>query len=161
MSVSADAGEPLAAPAIHAVKPLFTVEEVAAYKPKGATKCFRHLCYDYNWPGRRLADLPLKFTEADPVELAEFSKKIHLDAVLLLAVPHHGYCTYETKVGVKFPGVQGDWYGRCIQELHKRNIAVLGYITLGHTGSSCATTTASPSFIPASTGTASWMASSA
>ena len=79
-----------------------------------------------------LADLPLKFTQADPVELAEFSKQINLDAVLLLAVPHHGYCTYATKVGVKFPGLHGDWYGRCIQELHKRDIAVLGYITLGH-----------------------------
>ena len=113
-------------------EPLFTPQEVAAYKPKGATKCFRQLCYDYNWVGRRLADLPAKFTQADPVELAEFSRRIHLDAVLLLAVPHHGYCTYETKVGVKFPGLRGDWYGRCIQELHRRNIAVLGYITLGH-----------------------------
>ncbi len=120
------------APAVDAAQPIFTRQEVAAYKPKGATKCFRQLCYDYNWEGRRLADLPPKFTRADPVELAEFSKRIKLDAVLLLAVPHHGYCTYETKVGVKFPGIQGDWYGRCIQELHKRDIAVLGYITLGH-----------------------------
>ena len=79
-----------------------------------------------------LADLPAKFTQSDPVELAEFSRRIHLDAVLLLAVPHHGYCTYETRVGVKFPGLRGDWYGRCVQELHRRNIAVLGYITLGH-----------------------------
>lgn len=111
--------------------PIFSAEEVAAYQSKGASRCFRQLCYDYNWPGRRLADLPEKFTQADPVALAEFSRRTNLDAVLLLAVPHHGYCTYETKVGEKFPGIRGDWYGQCVRELHKRDIAALGYITMG------------------------------
>ena len=113
-------------------KPLFTPEEVAAYQPIGPSRRFRHLCYDYNWSGRRLSDLAEKFTQADPVALAEFSQKIHLDAVLLLAVPHHGYCTYNTEVGTRFPGLKEDWFGRCVQELHKRGISAFGYITLGH-----------------------------
>ena len=150
-----------AAPAIAAPRPIFTPQEVAAYKPKGATRCFRQLCYDYNWVGRRLADLPRKFTQADPVELAEFSRRIKLDAVLLLAVPHHGYCTYETKVGVKFPGIRGDWYGRCIQELHNRNIAVLGYITLGHNWKFMRDHFGQPPCIRPWMATASWTASSA
>lgn len=111
---------------------MFTREEVAAYQPKGPTSCFRHLCYDYNWPGRTLADLPKKFTRSDPEELAEFSRKLNLDAVLLLAVPHHGYATYPTVAGTPFPALAGkDWYGRCVKALHQRNIAVFGYITLG------------------------------
>jgi len=112
--------------------PSYTPAEVMAYKPRGPTQCFRHLCYDYNWPGRTLADLPMKFTRSDPVELAEFSRKLNLDAVLLLAVPHHGYTTYPSVVGTPFPALVGkDWYGRCVKELHQRNIAVFGYITLG------------------------------
>jgi len=111
---------------------VFTREDVAAYKPKGPTQCFRQLCYDYNWPGRTLADLPKKFTRSDPVELADFSGKLNLDAVLLLAVPHHGYTTYPSFAGTAFPALEGkDWYGRCVKELHQRNIAVFGYITLG------------------------------
>ena len=47
-----------------------------------------------------------------------------------MAVPHHGYCTYETKIGTKFPGMKGDWFGRTIEELHKRKIAAFGYVTL-------------------------------
>lgn len=111
---------------------LFSREEVAAYKPKGPTQCFRQLCYDYNWPGRTLADLPKKFTRSDPVELAYFSRKLNLDAVLLLAVPHHGYTTYPSAAGTPFPALEGkDWYGQCIKQLHQRNISVFGYITLG------------------------------
>ena len=112
-------------------KPLFTKEQVKKHVPKGATKCFRQLCNDYNWAGRTLSDLQKKFTKADPVEFAEFSKKMNLDAALVLAVPHPGYCTYDTKVGVKFPGIKGDWFGEVVKELHKRNISVLSYITLG------------------------------
>lgn len=110
---------------------MFSLEEVRNYIPKGPTVSFRQLCYDYNWVGRDLSDLPLKFTEATPVEYAELSKKINLDAALVLAVPHHGYTTYESKVGVKFPGIKGDWFGEVVKELHKRDIRALGYITLG------------------------------
>ncbi len=48
-SVPGVAHEPTGAPAASAAKSVFTAAEVAAYKPKGATKCFRQLCYDYNW----------------------------------------------------------------------------------------------------------------
>ena len=73
-----------------------------------------------------------KFTRSDPVALAEFSRALNLDAVLLLAVPHHGYTTYPSIVGTPFPALVGkDWYGQCVKELHRRDIAVFGYITLG------------------------------
>lgn len=113
------------------LQPVFSADEVRRHIAKGPTQRFRHLCYDYNWQGRKVSDLPLKFTEADPVEYAEFSKRINLDAALVLAVPHHGYCTYETQVGKKMPGMKGDWFGRVVEELHKRNISAFGYITLG------------------------------
>ena len=111
---------------------LFTPEEIAAYIPRGPSVCFRQLCYDYNWPGRTLADLPLKFTASDPVALAEFSQRCGVDAVLLLAVPHHGFTTYPSRAGTPFPALVGkDWYGACVKELHQRKISVFGYITLG------------------------------
>jgi nicotinamidase-related amidase len=112
-------------------EPLFTREEVREYNPIGPTSCFRHLCYDYNWQGRTLSDIPIKFTLADPSEYGEFSKRMNLDAVLVLAVPHPGYTTYNSEVGVRFPGMKGDWFGEVIKELHKRNISAFGYITVG------------------------------
>lgn len=112
-------------------KPLFTKEEVKNYVPKGPTKRFRHLCYDYNWVGRTLSDLPKKFTKASPVEYAEFSKKMNMDAALVLSVPHPGYTTYDSEVGVKFPALKTDWFGEVVKELHKRNISAFGYITVG------------------------------
>ena len=111
---------------------LFTAKEIADYQPRGPSVCFRQLCYDYNWPGRTLADLPLKFTASDPVALAEFSQRCCVDAVLLLAVPHHGFTTYPSRAGTPFPALVGkDWYGECVKELHQRHISVFGYITLG------------------------------
>jgi nicotinamidase-related amidase len=110
---------------------LFTKEEVRNYQANGPTKRFRQLCYDYNWQGRTLSDLPKKFTKADPSEYAEFSKRMNLDGALVLAVPHPGYCTYNTDIGVKFPGMKGDWFGEVIEELHTRDISAFGYITVG------------------------------
>jgi len=112
-------------------EPVFTKEEVKNHIPKGATKCFRHFCFEYNLQGRTLSDIPKKFTKADPVEYAKFCKKMNLDAALVLAVPSPGYCTYDTKAGVQFPGLKGDWFGQVVRELHKRNISALAYITLG------------------------------
>ena len=112
-------------------EPVFTKEQVRNHIPKGATKCFRHFCFAYNWQGMTLSDIPKKLTKADPLEYAEFSKKMNLDAALVLAVPHPGYCTYDTKVGVKFPGMKGDWFGEVVRELHRRDISALGYITAG------------------------------
>ncbi len=112
-------------------KRMFSREYVRNYKPKGPTKSFRQLCYDYNWVGREMVNLPLKFTEADPVAYAALSKKANLDAALVLAVPHHGYTTHSSEFGEMFPGLKRDWFGEVVQELHKQNISALGYITLG------------------------------
>jgi hypothetical protein len=112
-------------------KPLFSKEEVKNYLPIGPTQRFRHLCYDYNWVGRTLTDIPKKFSKASAVEYAEFSKKMNLDAALVLSVPHQGYTTYNSELGVRFPALDTDWFGEVVQELHKRDISAFGYITVG------------------------------
>ena len=103
---------------------------VADYKPKGPTHCFRQFNVDWSWIAPRPQQLPEFLSRADPAALAEFCRQTHIDGTVVMAVPHHGYCTYETRVGTKFPGMKGDWFGRTIAELHKRRIAAFGYVTL-------------------------------
>jgi hypothetical protein len=105
-------------------------QRVADYKPKGPTQCYRQFNIDWSWIALRPEELPQFLTEADPVALAEFCQRSNIDGTVVMAVPHHGYCTYETRVGAKFPGMKGDWFGRTIEELHKRKIAAFGYVTL-------------------------------
>ncbi|MFC3199647.1 isochorismatase family protein [Parapedobacter deserti] len=109
----------------------FDTEYVKNYIPRGPTQSFRQLCYDYNWEGRELINLPLKFTKSSPAEYAELSKQANMDAVLVLAVPHHGYTTHVSDYGELFPGLGYDWFGQVVDELHKRDISALGYVTLG------------------------------
>lgn len=103
---------------------------VADYKPKGPTHCFRQFNIDWSWISLRPEQLPDFLSQADPVALAEFCRRTNVDGTVVMAVPHHGYCTYATRVGTKFPGMNGDWFGRTIDELHKRRIAAFGYVTL-------------------------------
>ncbi|MBM3861094.1 MAG: hypothetical protein FJ395_15805 [Verrucomicrobia bacterium] len=105
-------------------------QRVADYKPKGPTHCFRQFNHDWSWIALRPDQIPEFLSEADPVALAELFQRTHVDGTVVMAVPHHGYCTYETRVGTKFPGMKGDWFGRTIEELHKRKIAAFGYVTL-------------------------------
>ncbi len=108
-------------------KRLYDKSMVSEYKPIGASNCYRHICFDFNWLGGDLEDY---FTRADPVTYAEFCKQINLDAVILMAYSHHGYASYDSKIMEKFPGMLGDWFGETIEELHKRGIAAIAYITL-------------------------------
>ncbi|MFZ2642945.1 MAG: beta-galactosidase trimerization domain-containing protein [Verrucomicrobiia bacterium] len=103
---------------------------VSDYKPKGPAHCFRQFNIDWSWIALQPDQLPEFLSEADPVALAEFCRQMHVDGTVVMAVPHHGYCTHETRVGTKFPGMKGDWFGRTIEELHKRKIAAFGYVTL-------------------------------
>lgn len=105
-------------------------QRVADYRPKGPTHCFRQFNHDWSWIARHPDQVPEFLSEADPVALAELCRQTHVDGTVVMAVPHHGYCTHETRVGTKFPGMKGDWFGRTIQELHKRKIAAFGYVTL-------------------------------
>lgn len=105
-------------------------KRVSDYKPKGPTHCFRQFNIDWSWIALRPDQLPEFLSEADPVALAEFCRRTNVDGTVVMAVPHHGYCTHETRVGTKFPGMKGDWFGRTIEELHKRKIAAFGYVTL-------------------------------
>jgi hypothetical protein len=103
---------------------------VAQYRPKGPAHCFRQFNIDWSWIGRGVDQLPAFLSQADPAELAEFCRETYIDGTVVMAVPHHGYCTYDTHVGTRFPGMRGDWFGRTIEELHRRRIAAFGYITL-------------------------------
>src|SRR5579864_1988131 len=78
------------------------------YRPIGASRCYRQFTFDFNWLGGDIKDY---FTQADPIAYANFCKQINLDAAVLLAVSHHGYCSYETTAGEKWPGMRGDWLG--------------------------------------------------
>ncbi len=105
-------------------------ESVAAYRPKGPSHCFRLFNVDWSWVGRPVTELPAFLSRAEPAALAEFLKQDNVDGTVVMAVPHHGYCSYETKIGTKFPGMRGDWFGQVIEELHKRKIAAFGYVTI-------------------------------
>ena len=124
--------------------PVFPTEEVAAYQPKGPTDCFRHICLEYNSPCRpEFAagnffdpdNLYEYFSQADPVAYAKFCQAIHLDGVLLLAVPEGGYTTYlQTRVGQPYPYLKEhdfDFFGQVIRECQVRNMSVFGYICIG------------------------------
>jgi len=103
---------------------------VSDYRPKGPTHCFRQFNYDWSWIALRPEQIREFLSDADPAALAELCQQTHVDGTVVMAVPHHGYCTYPTRVGTKFPGMKGDWFGRTIEELHKRRIAAFGYVTL-------------------------------
>ncbi len=105
-------------------------QTVAEYRPKGPSHCFRQFNFDWSWVARREDQIPEFLSQADPAEFAVFCAKIKLDGTVVMAVPHHGYCTYNTKIGEKFPGMKGDWFGDVIEQLHRRKIAAFGYITL-------------------------------
>lgn len=124
--------------------PVFTPEEVARYKPKGPADCFRQICLEYNSGPRPEFDfgrafdpavLENYFSQADPVAYAEFCQRIHLDGALLLAVPQGGYTTYlQTRVGEPYPYLKThglDFFGRVIQECHRRSLSVFGYLCIG------------------------------
>jgi hypothetical protein len=120
----------LSASAVSADEWFAPFERVADYRPKGPTHCFRQFNIDWSWISPRPDQLPEFLSEADPVALAEFCRRTHIDGTVVMAVPHHGYCTYDTRAGTRFPGMKGDWFGRTIEELHKRRIAAFGYVTL-------------------------------
>ena len=88
-------------------KPVFTKEEVAAYRPKGPSRCFRHICLEYNNVTRdknRKKNHESLFSEYDAAEYAQFCEDVNLDAALMLAVPQGGYTAYlQTKVGEPYP----------------------------------------------------------
>ena len=105
----------------------FSPPSTAPYPIKPASRCYRQFTFDFNWVGGEIKDY---FTKVDPVAYADFCKQINLDAVVLMAVSHHGYCSYETAVGEKWPAMRRDWFREQIEELHKRGIAAIAYITL-------------------------------
>ncbi|MEJ7605486.1 MAG: hypothetical protein WKF37_04295 [Bryobacteraceae bacterium] len=110
------------------VERVFTVQEVAAYKPIGASNRFRHFTLDWNWNGGYLDDY---LSRVNPVEIAEFLHKVNVDGVVIMSESHHGYTTFLSDNTPSFPSVASrDFYGEVIRECHKRGIAVFGFNSL-------------------------------
>lgn len=98
--------------------------------PRGPTRCFRQFNLDWSWIALRPAEITEFFKEASPRAIAQFLAGSEVDGTVVMAVPHHGYCTHNTKVGERFPALKYDWFGAMVEELHGRNISAFGYVTL-------------------------------
>lgn len=100
------------------------------WTPRRPTRCFRQFNLDWSWVALRPEEITEFFKEASPGAIAQFLADSEVDGTIVMAVPHHGYCTHNTKLGHRFPSLNYDWFGAMVEELHRRNIAAFGYITL-------------------------------
>ncbi len=104
--------------------------EAPTRRPKGPTQCFRQFNLDWSWIALRPDQIGEFFREASPAAIAEFLAGSFVDGTVVMAVPHHGYCTHNTRVGTRFPSLHFDWFGEMVDELHRRDISVFGYVTI-------------------------------
>lgn len=103
---------------------------VETWVPRGPSRCFRQFNLDWSWIALRPREITEFFRETSPVAIAEFLAQSYVDGTVVMAVPHHGYCTHNTKVGQRFPSLTYDWFGAMVEELHRRDISAFGYVTL-------------------------------
>lgn len=99
-------------------------------RPRGPSRCFRQFNLDWSWIALRPEQIGEFFREASPVSIADFLASSFVDGTVVMAVPHHGYCTHNTRVGTRFPSLTYDWFGQMVEELHRRDISAFGYVTL-------------------------------
>ncbi len=97
---------------------------------RGPDRCFRQFNLDWSWIALRPEQIGEFLSEADPAAIAEFLRGSAVDGTVVMAVPHHGYCTHATRVGERFPALRTDWFGAMVEELHRRDIAAFAYVTL-------------------------------
>jgi hypothetical protein len=124
-----------AALALWAGKPLEpaaaeTGTDATAWKPRGPSRCFRQFNLDWSWISLRPEEIGAFFQETSPQAIADFLAGSNVDGVVVMAVPHHGYCTHQTRVGERFPSLHYDWFGAMVGQLHRRQISAFGYVTL-------------------------------
>jgi len=100
------------------------------WRPRGPSRCFRQFNLDWSWIALRPEEITEFFRETSPAAIAEFLARSHVDGTVVMAVPHHGYCTHNTKAGERFPSLTYDWFGAMVDELHRREISAFGYVTL-------------------------------
>ncbi len=63
--------------------------------------------------------------------IAQTLADAHVDYVNMFARCNLGFSYYNTKIGTKYPGFEGDLLGDTIRECHKRGIGVTAYINGG------------------------------
>jgi hypothetical protein len=66
----------------------------------------------------------------DAEQLADNLSSAGVEAVFVFAKDHFGLSFYNTKIGHKHKGLKGDLLGELTEHAHKRNIRVLGYLSV-------------------------------
>jgi len=101
-----------------------------SYRPKGPHRCFRQFNLDWSWVALHPEQVGEFLRDSSPSAIADFLANSFVDGTVVMAVPHHGYCTHATRVGTRFPSLTFDWFGQMVEQLHRRNISAFGYVTL-------------------------------
>ncbi len=73
----------------------------------------------------------------DPAVFAERLAKSHVRYINAFAECNLGFAYFDTKIGVKYPGMKGDMFGDLLRECHKRDIGVTAYFNLGIDHEAC------------------------
>lgn len=73
----------------------------------------------------------------DAAAFADRLEKAHVRYVNAFAECNLGFAYFDTKIGVKYPGMKGDMLGDLIRECHKRDIGVTAYFNLGIDHDAC------------------------
>jgi len=73
----------------------------------------------------------------DAAAFAERLAKSHVRYINAFAECNLGFAYFDTKIGVKYPGMKGDMFGDLLRECHKRDIGVTAYFNLGIDHEAC------------------------
>ncbi len=73
----------------------------------------------------------------DAAAFAERLQKSHVKYINAFAECNLGFAYFDTKIGVKYPGMKGDMFGDLLRECHKRDIGVTAYFNLGIDHEAC------------------------
>jgi len=73
----------------------------------------------------------------DAAAFAERLEKSHVKYINAFAECNLGFAYFDTKIGVKYPGMKGDMFGDLLRECHKRDIGVTAYFNLGIDHEAC------------------------
>lgn len=73
----------------------------------------------------------------DAAAFADRLEKAHVKYINAFAECNLGFAYFDTKIGVKYPGMKGDMFGDLLRECHKRDIGVTAYFNLGIDHEAC------------------------
>lgn len=67
----------------------------------------------------------------DCEQFADTLEKANVTGVNIVASCNIGFCYYPTQVGIRYPFMQGDLFGKTLAACHKRGIRVFAYVNVG------------------------------